>query len=104
MTCWVAPGGDVQCTCTGSTVIESTIDLSSETARDPDCYHARLFSDALASVDALLGDSGGVKTRRFVARMGGSDGIFSPFARTEREEGMAASTGSHNAGSAARRG
>jgi len=104
MTCWNAPRGDVQCTCTGSTVSEAIIDVSSDTALDHDCYHARLFSDALASVGALLGDSGGVITRRFVARMGGSDGIVTPFARTERAEGMTASTGSHNAGSAARRG
>jgi len=104
MTCWNAPRGDVQCTCTGSTVIEAIIDVSSDTALDHDCYHARLFSDALAIVGALLGDSGGVITRWFVARMGGSDGIVSPFARTERAEGMTASTGSHNAGSAARRG
>ena len=104
MTCWVAPRGDVQCTCTGSTVNEAIIDVSSETALDHDCYHARLFSDALASVGALLGDSGGAKTRRFVAQMGGSDGTISPFTRTESTDDMAASTGSHNAGSAARRG
>jgi len=98
MTCWVAPRKDVQCTCTGSTVNEAVIDVPSETALDYDCYHARLFSDALASVGALLGDSGGAKTRRFVARMGGSDGTASPFTKTESTDDMAASTGSHNQG------
>jgi len=74
MTCWVAARGDIQCTCNGSTVKEAVLDVSSPTAVDDDCYHAKLFSDALISVSRLLGDMDGTQTRRFIARRTGLDG------------------------------
>jgi len=70
---WVAPRGDVQCSCRGSTAQEATLDMSSPTAVDRDCYHAKLFADSLTSVGALIGDSDSKRTRSFVSRESGLD-------------------------------
>jgi len=73
MTCWVAARGDVQCTCRGSTYLEAMLDVSSLSAEDSDCYHAKLYSDALASFSTLLGDGDGKRMRRIVSLMAGAD-------------------------------
>jgi len=101
ISCWVAPRGDMQCTCRGSTNKEAILDASSPTADDDDCYHASLFSDALASVGALVGDGDGKKTRSFAARMGGSDAALLPPSGTDS---AAASAGSAAKRSQPRRG
>jgi len=97
MTCWVAPRGDVQCTCRGSTISEAVLDVSSPSADDSDCYHARLFIDALASVGRLLGDADGKKTRSLVALPTGVDTAGIDAAGTG-----VASTGAAGGSSAAR--
>lgn len=73
MVCWVAPRGDVQCTCRGSTALEAVLDQDAAQVADDDCFHAKLFLDALACDGRLLGDLDAVKTKRFVARATGGD-------------------------------
>ena len=103
MTCWVAPRGDIQCTCCGSTAKEATLDVEVPTVGDDGCYHAKLFGDALASVGVLLGDQDGQKTRRFVSRVAGADvPADAAVVNTTRTGGTVGASGARRASRAAR--